>query len=75
MTRSEYINAVLEVTGGEAWVLVQEGLLADIKNIETQELASDSWEEVKELRGFRRALIYIRDLRNLAKLEKKNDAV
>ncbi|MEE8114323.1 MAG: hypothetical protein V3T23_08200 [Nitrososphaerales archaeon] len=75
MTRTEYINAVLEVTGGQSWELVREGLADDIKNIEVQELQSEEWGEVKELRGFRRALIYIRDMRNLAKLEAKHDAV
>ena len=69
MTRSEYLDAVLEVTGGEAWTLVQEGLKDDIRNVEVQELSAEI-EDIKELRGFRRALIYVLDLRNLAKLEK-----
>ena len=74
MTRQEYIDAVLEITGGEAWKTVQEGIRADIKNVEVQELSAEL-ENVKELRGFRRALIYVHDLRDLAKLEKTNDAV
>lgn len=72
MDRNEYIEAVLEVTGGEPWAKVQEGLIADIKNIETQELSANEWGEVRELRGFRRALIYVHDMRELAKLEKSN---
>ena len=75
MTRAEYIDAVLQVTGGEAWEIIRQGLADDIKNIEVQELSSDEWSEVKELRGFRRALIYVRDMRNLAKLEEKHNAV
>ena len=75
MTRAEYIDAVLQVTGGEAWEIVRQGLADDIKNIEVQELSSEEWGEVKELRGFRRALIYVRDMRNLAKLEEKHNAV
>ena len=74
MTRQEYIDAVLEITGGEAWKTVQEGIRADIKNVEVQELSTEL-ENVKELRGFRRALIYVHDLRDLAKLEKTNDAL
>lgn len=74
MTRQEYIEAVLEVTGGPAWELVREGLADDIKNIEVQELSAPL-DEIKELRGFRRALTYVRDMRNLAKLEEKHDAV
>ena len=74
MNRQEYVDAVLEVTSGEAWKVVQEGIRADIKNVEVQELSAEL-ENVKELRGFRRALIYVHDLRDLAKLEKTNDAV
>ena len=72
MTRAEYIDAVLEVTGGEAWKVVQEGMKDDIRNVEIQELSSEEWETVRELRGFRRALIYVHDMRELAKLEKSN---
>jgi len=71
MNRQEYINAVLEVTGGEQWKLVQEGLKADIRNVEVQELEA-GLENIMELRGFRRALIYVHDMRELAKLEKAN---
>ncbi|MHA2065234.1 MAG: hypothetical protein ACXABY_12730 [Candidatus Thorarchaeota archaeon] len=71
MNRNEYIEAVLDVTGGESWKAVQEGLKADIRNVEVQELEADL-EDVKELRGFRRALIYVHDMRELAKLEKAN---
>ena len=74
MTREEYIDAVLEVTGGKAWTTVQEGLQSDIRNIEVQELAANL-EDIKELRGFRRALVYVHDLRNLAKLEKSQSEV
>lgn len=69
--REEYLDAVLEITGGNEWKTVQEGLKNDIRNIEIQELSADL-EDVKELRGFRRALIYVHDLRELAKLEKTN---
>jgi len=72
MTRQEYIEAVLEITGGESWKVVQEGIRADIRNVEVQELEADL-DNVKELRGFRRALIYVHDLRDLAKLEKTNE--
>jgi hypothetical protein len=74
MNRAEYIDAVLEVTGGEAWELVKEGIKTDIRNVEVQELEAPL-EDVMELRGFRRALIYVHDLRELAKLEKANDAL
>ncbi len=72
--REEYLDAVLEVTGGEAWKTVQEGIKADIRNVEVQELSAEL-EDIKELRGFRRALIYVHDLRELAKLEKSNAAL
>ena len=70
--RDKYLDAVLEVTAGEAWETVREVMKEDIANVETQELQSPTWDNVLELRGFRRALIYVRDLRNLAKLEKHN---
>lgn len=70
--REEYLEAVLAITGGESWKIVQDGIKDDIRNIEVQELSSEAWEEVRELRGFRRALIYVHDLRELAKLEKTN---
>jgi len=74
MNRAEYIEAVLEVTSGEAWEKVRIGLKEDIRNVEVQELSADL-KDVKELRGFRRALIYVQDLRELAKLEKTQNAV
>ena len=70
--REQYLDAVLDITGGEAWKIIQEGMKDDIRNVETQELQAVTWEEVLELRGFRRALIYVHDFRNLAKLEKHN---
>ena len=70
--REEYIEAVLEITGGEPWKVVQAGMKDDIRNVEVQELSAEDWGAVKELRGFRRALIYVHDLRELAKLEKSN---
>ena len=74
MNRQDYIEAVLEITGGETWKIVQQGIKTDIRNVEVQELSADL-DKVMELRGFRRALIYVHDLRELAKLEKTNDAV
>jgi hypothetical protein len=74
MNRAEYIEAVLEVTGGEAWEKVKAGLKDDIRNVEIQELDAPL-EDIKELRGFRRALIYVHELRELAKLEKTNNAL
>jgi len=73
--RNKYLDAVLEITGGEAWKTIQEVMKDDIRNVETQELQVSTWEEVLELRGFRRALIYVHDFRNLAKLEKHNNAL
>lgn len=46
--------------------------MSDINNLIIQELAANTIEEIKELRGFRRGLQYIHDLRELAKTEKAN---
>ena len=70
--REKYLDAILEITGGEAWKTIVEVMKEDIRNVETQELQASTWEQVLELRGFRRALIYVQDFRNLAKLEKHN---
>lgn len=73
--RDAYLDAILEITGGEAWKTIQEVMKDDIRNVEVQELQANTWDNVLELRGFRRALIYVHDFRNLAKLEKHNNAL
>lgn len=74
MTREEYVNAILEVTGGPAWERVQEGLDAEIRNLEIRELQSEDWGDIKELRGSRRTLINVKNWRELIKLEQNTDA-
>lgn len=69
MTRSEYIESVYSVTSGEPWEKVQEGLQSDINNLIHRELEADTMEKIMELRGFRNALQYVHDLRELAKTE------
>ncbi len=74
MTREEYIEAVFTVTAGEPWKMVQTGLQADINNVIAQELTAETIEEILELRGFRRALEYVQNMRELAKTEKETHA-
>ena len=52
MKREDYLEAVMEITSGQHWKTVQEGLKDDIRNVEVQELSADL-ENIKELRGFR----------------------
>lgn len=78
LTQSErelFLDAVFAVTSGEAWLRVQAGLQEDIKGLIEQELSSESFDEIKELRGFRRALQYVHDMRELAKTEKNSAAL
>ncbi len=74
MTREEYLEAIFEVTTGEPWVRVQDGLQADINSLIAQELAENDFAEIKELRGFRRALEYVHGLREIAKTERATNA-
>ena len=70
--REQYLESVLAVTGGEDWRMVQEGLMSDISNLISQELSAETLPDIMETRGFRKALEYVHDLRELAKTEKAN---
>lgn len=72
--RELYLDAVFAVTSGDAWERVKHGIQADINNVVAQELQAETLNEIMELRGFRSALEYVHNLRELAKTEKATNA-
>ena len=75
MTREEYLDAVVEVTGGEAWVTIQEGLEEDIRNLQVRALQAGTWEEVVDLQGQAKVFVQFYNMRESAKFEKSQNAV
>ncbi len=74
-TRSKYIDAVMDVTSGEAWEIVKESLEGEIRDLQVRALGAKTWEDVCELRGQAQAYIVIYNMRENAKLEKTQDAL
>lgn len=63
ITQDEFNEAVLAVTSGPAWDIVKKGLSNDIYQLQAGALEANSWEAVKEARGFAAGLGYIINLR------------
>ncbi|MHC4649076.1 MAG: hypothetical protein ACYTBJ_26795 [Planctomycetota bacterium] len=62
-TKEQIIDAVLEVTADTHWPQVQQLLLNEIRNAQSQALFLDSWDKVNEEKGFCRGLMYVMTLR------------
>jgi hypothetical protein len=70
--QEELNEAMLTVTMGEAWEKVKEGLDNEIRNLEIRELNANDFSAILELRGYRKALTWVRNWRQTYKLEKTN---
>lgn len=74
MTQDQFNEAVLNVTGGQDWAIVQQGLANDIYQIQAGALDAKNWDAVCEARGFAAGLAYISALREttLMAMEQQN---
>lgn len=78
MIEDKIDEAVLNVTSGPDWDIVKESLLKEVYNIQASMLDATSWDQVCELRGFARGLIFMSNLREMtiaAQKARAEDAV
>ena len=73
MDRANYIEAILDVTGGENWTVLTESLEREIRNLQVRALQAPDWDTVVDLRGQAKSLVLIINMRENAEQEVRLD--
>lgn len=68
-----FTDAVLAVTGGENWEVIQQGLRNMIYEVQASALELKSWEEVNQAKGFAQGLNYVIHLRDMELNKQEQD--
>lgn len=70
------IEAILSVTSGPDWDVFKHALAQEIFALQGTSLDAESWDEIKEARGFARGLAFVINIREttLALLEMQKEA-
>jgi len=75
ITQQQLDEAILTLTGSINWPILQQALDNEIYQCQAMSLDAKSWEDVCALRGYAKALAYVRNLREMTIKAKEQDTL